>query len=711
MSDRSVALIGNPNTGKSTLFNALTGLRQKTGNYPGVTVERKAGRYVYKDQSFMVIDLPGAYSLNPRSMDEHITYETLVGRFEYEQKPDVIVVVIDASNLERNLFLVSQASALDLPVVVALNMVDVARQKGITIDIPALSKAMRMPVVEIHAQKGLGIESLKEILANPKLPVPDMVWDPPEDLDVAIALLAGGWLSTNTTLTKGARKLEALRLLQNPEGAARYVHEKDAHQLRDQVKEAITVIESGGHSASTYEILSRYKWIGEKAASCIRRMVPEDSFTARIDKVATHKIFGPLIFVAILLLIFQSIFSWSEPFMNGIENMFNQAGLFASEMLPEGLFSSLLTDGILAGLGGVVVFLPQILFLFFFISVLEGSGYMARAAFVMDGFMAKIGLHGRSVVPLISGFACAIPGIMATRTIENWRDRLITIMVLPFMACSARLPVYALLVAAFIPERWFFGFIPAQGLVFFGLYFFGILVAIISALVLKLIYPQKESVPFIMELPTYKWPNFRDIGIDMLERGWVFVREAGQTIMVISLILWFAARFPTMPEAELNRVIAQVPDSIASQTLASEQLRYSLAGRFGRVIEPVIEPLGFDWKIGIAIVTSFAAREVMVGTLNTLYSVQAEDDEIQTLKEKLRNDINPRTGKPVFSLLSSISLMLFFALSMQCMSTLAIVRRETNTWKWPIVMFVYMTVLAYVICLGVFQLGTLAGIK
>lgn len=710
MSDRTIALIGNPNTGKSTLFNALTGLRQKTGNYPGVTVERKAGRFQFNGQSFMVIDLPGTYSLNPRSADERITYETLIGRFEYEQRPEVIIVVVDASNLERNLYLVSQASGLGLPIVIALNMLDVAQDKGIKIDSRLLEKALQIPVIEINAHDGTGIDRLKEKLVNSALKIPEFIWEPSGDLETATALLSGGWLAEHTPLSKGARKAEALRLIQDPNGVAAYAGNKDVQGLKSQVEQAIRIIQEGGLSPTTAEILSRYAWIRSHAVQAIQRLSTGDTITARIDAVVTHKIAGPIFFVLILLVIFQSIFSWSEPMMEGIEHLFAAAGAFASTHLPKGLFASLVVDGILAGLGGVVVFIPQIMFLFFFISLLESSGYMARAAFVMDGFMSRIGLHGRSVVPLISGFACAIPGIMATRTIENWRDRLLTMMILPFMACSARLPVYALLVSAFIPEKWILGFIPLQGLVFFGLYFFGILVAILAALLLKQFFTDRDPVPFIMELPTYKLPNFKHMAMDMLERGWVFVHEAGRVIMVISLILWFAANFPALKEQDKARLLEGVSEENAESVLAAAQLRESWAGSFGRFIEPVIAPLGFDWKIGIALTTSFAAREVVVGTLNTLYSVQQSDDEaFISLKEKIRADKRSDTGAPVFTTLTAISLMLFYALSMQCMSTIAVVRRETNTWKWPIIMFVYMTTLAYIVSFTFFQAGKALG--
>jgi len=387
--------------------------------------------------------------------------------------------------------------------------------------------------------------------------------------------------------------------------------------------------------------------------------------------------------------------------MDIIDLLFVEGGAWLSEAFPPGMLNDLLVEGVIAGLGGVVIFLPQIIFLFFFIYVLEGTGYMARAAFVMDGFMTKVGLHGRSVVPLMSGFACAIPGIMAARTIENWRDRIITIMVLPFMACSARLPVYALLIAAFIPSTSVLGVFTLQGITFFGLYIFGILIAIFAAAVMKKIFPSGQQAPFIMELPSYKMPKWSVVFQNTAERGKVFITEAGKIIVAISIVLWFFASFPKIDITDYTA------ESNNSETIESYQLRNSFAGQFGKFIEPVIEPLGFDWKIGIGLLTSFAAREVMVGTLNTIYSIQESDGENSTLKEKLINDVNPETGKPVYSIATAISLMIFFALAMQCMSTIAIVKRETNSWKWPTAMFLYMTALAYLCSFIAFQLGSM----
>lgn len=449
------------------------------------------------------------------------------------------------------------------------------------------------------------------------------------------------------------------------------------------------------------EVLQRYDYIdGVTKNSLTQSNSQEKTRTDKIDAVVTHRVFGPIIFASILMLMFQAIFSWATPFMDFIDLVFIETGNWVANALPAGMLNDLLVEGVIAGLGGVVIFLPQIVFLFLFIYILEGTGYMARAAFVMDGFMTKVGLHGRSVVPLMSGFACAIPGIMATRTIENWRDRIITIMVLPFMACSARLPVYALLIAAFVPATTVLGIFTYQGLTFFALYIFGIVMALLAAAVMKRFFPTGSQTPFIMELPAYRIPKWDVVLHNVADRGWVFIKEAGKVIVGISIVLWFLASFPGVDESEYSQ------NAYEGETIESYQLRHSFAGKFGQIIEPTIEPLGFDWKIGIGLITSFAAREVMVGTLNTIYSIEGDDEDIVTLKQKLIDDTNPATGEPIYTVVTALSLMIFFALAMQCMSTIAIVRRETNSWKWPTAMFVYMSGLAYICSLLTYQIGS-----
>lgn len=698
----TIALVGNPNTGKSTIFNSLTGLRQKIANYPGITVERKVGTTIIGGVLHKVIDLPGAYSLNYKKLDERIAYEALIGSYEHEEVPDLAIVVADSSNLDRNLYLATQVMDLNIPTMLVLNMTDVAGNKGISINAETISDTLGIPVLAISAKNKKDIELIKEAIRNFDLKAPrPLKWVPDETLHDAMTLVIDEWIKPHTNIPENARYIEALRLISEGEFIGAFYTFEEAEIGKKVITKARGMIEQDGGNPMAVEVLRRYNFIGEctSVASKQTQQVGK-TYTDKIDAVVTHKVAGPVIFVAVLLFMFQAIFSWATPFMDLIDLFFVEGGAWVSNALSPGMLNDLLVEGVIAGLGGVIIFLPQILFLFFFIYILEGTGYMARAAFVMDGFMTKVGLHGRSVVPLMSGFACAIPGIMAARTIENWRDRIITIMVLPFMACSARLPVYALLIAAFIPPTTVLGIFTLQGITFFGLYIFGIAMAVLAAAVMKKIFPSGQQTPFIMELPSYKMPKWSVVFQNTAERGKVFVTEAGKIIVAISIVLWFLASFPKVGNEEF------VAEANTEETIESYQLRHSFAGRFGQIIEPTIEPLGFDWKIGIALLTSFAAREVMVGTLNTIYSIEEGDEVNETLKEKLINDINPETGQPVYSVATAISLMIFFALAMQCMSTIAIVRRETNSWKWPIAMFSYMTVLAYLCSLIAFQVGS-----
>lgn len=708
----TIALVGNPNTGKSTIFNALTGLKQKVGNYPGITVERKTGYIKVDGHQYKIIDLPGTYSLSHKKIDERIAYQTLIGEYEHEDTPDLAVLVLDATNLDRNLYLATQVMDLEIPMIVLLNMSDLAEERGITVDAEAIEQRLGIPVLPIVAKDKADIEKVRRAIANHDLSVPTpLSWKPEEALHEAIDIIKEEWLEPHTNLPKRAHPIEALRLIsdnQVPDDFHQHPNKKVAQEI---IAKAQQRIERAGHNPAAAEVMARYDFIEE----CTRNgsTHPEDeaeTLSDKIDTFVTHKVAGPIIFVAILLLMFQAIFSWAEPFMDMIDLFFVQFGNFVAQTLPPGILNDLLVEGVIAGLGGVIIFLPQIMFLFFFISILEGTGYMARAAFVMDGFMTRIGLHGRSVAPLISGFACAVPGIMATRTIESWNDRLITIMVLPFMACSARLPVYALMISAFVPSESVFGFISLQGLTFFGLYIFGIVMAIGAAWIMKQFFSDGTSTPFMMELPSYKMPNWSGVFYNMFERGWIFVKEAGKIIMAISIVLWFLASYPKVevPQEVLNAPQTTEASFNAQSSASSYKLKHSYAGQIGRFMEPAIKPLGFDWKIGIGLITSFAAREVMVGTLNTIYSVGSEGNVV-TLQKKLINDTDPETGEPVFTTLSAISLMVFFALAMQCMSTMAIVRRETNTWKWPLVMFTYMTALAYICSLIVYQGGQALG--
>lgn len=699
---KTIALIGNPNTGKSTVFNALTGLRQKIANYPGITVERKVGTTIVGGVLHQVVDLPGAYSLNYKKLDERIAYQTLIGDYEHEKQPDLVLAVADATNLDRNLFLVTQVMDLEIPIVLVLNMMDIAEQKQISINIEALSEKLGIPVIAISAKKKEDIEKLKEALAKveTKKTVP-LTWLESFQLRQAIGTVKSEWVDSDTEIPDCAKNTESLRLISEGSFDQVFYDYNNPEKGQEVIKKARSILEQSGENPMAAEVLQRYDYIDSVTkGALVEKGSTEKTLTDKIDAIVTHKVFGPLIFVGILMLMFQAIFSWATPFMDFIDLVFIETGNWVANAMPKGMLNDLLVEGVIAGLGGVVIFLPQIIFLFLFIYVLEGTGYMARAAFVMDGFMTKVGLHGRSVVPLMSGFACAIPGIMAARTIENWRDRIITIMVLPFMACSARLPVYALLIAAFIPATTVFGIFTYQGLTFFGLYIFGILMAIFAAAVMKKIFPSGQNTPFIMELPAYKLPKLDIVLRNTADRGWVFIKEAGKIIVAISIVLWFLASFPGVDENEY------ASNAYDGESIESFQLRNSFAGKFGQIIEPTIEPLGFDWKIGIGLITSFAAREVMVGTLNTIYSIEGDDEDIVTLKQKLIDDVNPATGEPIYTVATALSLMIFFALAMQCMSTIAIVRRETNSWKWPTAMFLYMSTLAYICSLITFQIGS-----
>ena len=692
----TIALVGNPNTGKSTIFNALTGLRQKIANYPGITVERKMGTTIINGVLHKIIDLPGAYSLNHKKADERITYETLIGSYDHEEKPDLLLMVVDASNLERNLFLASQVMDLQIPMLMVLTMSDIADERGIRIQSQQLSNVWGVPVISINARSKQCDVQIKQALVEQGVATPKpFQWNPSKPLRQAVERLDKEWLSEHTQLPERARPIEALRLLAEGSLEDSFYQYSEEGKAKKLIEELQNTLEAQSENPTAAEVVQRYRFIGDSSeGSVTKEQRDEQTWTDRLDNVLTHRVAGPVIFVLVLLVMFQSIFSWATPFMDMIDMLFIEFGAFVGSSLPAGLLNSLLVDGIIAGLGGVVIFLPQIIFLFLFIYFLEGTGYMARAAFVMDGFMTKVGLHGRSVVPLMSGFACAIPGIMATRTIENWRDRLITIMILPFMACSARLPVYAVMIAAFVPDKRVIGFLTLQGLVFFGLYLFGIVMAVGSAAVMKRIFPTGKPTPFLMELPPYKWPNVSSVVIQSLERGKIFVTEAGKIIVAISIILWVLASFPTYEPTASDLADMDANGQTSEQMISTLQLNQSYAGTFGQWIEPAIEPLGFDWKIGIGLLTSFAAREVMVGTLNTIYSIEETEEQLGLI-ERLRSETDPETGLPKYTLATALSLMIFFAIAMQCMSTLAIVKRETNSWKWPLVMFGYMTVLAY----------------
>lgn len=655
----TIALAGNPNAGKTTLFNALTGLKQKVANYPGVTVERKSGPWQLNGHAADLIDLPGLYSLDATSLDEHIARDIITGEQQGIGRPDAVVAVVDATNLERNLYLVTQLFEFGVPVVVALTMIDAFEKQKHQIDVEMLAALLKTPVVAVNAKTGRGIDELAQ--------------------------------KVNTVVGT------------TPE--VPYVFEETT--------------EDGPHG----KIFARYQFISNAVQESVWHSDHDKHrLSEKIDRVLTHRFFGLVILVAILLVVFQTIFSWATLPMDLLEQGFGALSGGVKSALPPGILADLIAEGIIAGVGGVVVFLPQILLLFLFISLLEDSGYMARAAFLLDKLMSRIGLHGKAFLPLISSFACAIPGIMATRTIESRRDRFATILIAPFMSCSARLPVYTLMIGAFFGGQYVMGFISVGALLMLIMYAIGIIVAIVVAFILKRTVLKAPPPPFLMELPPYRLPNLRTVLQNMLTRAWLFLKRAGTVILAISIILWALMYFPRSEPAQSEPPAVAgglTPKTEAVNTTAqpsataggsdSEQLRNSYAGKLGHAIEPVIEPLGFDWKIGVALIASFAAREVLVSTLSIIYNVgKDENEESETLISAIREE-KKDDGTPVWTPLTALTLMVFFVLAMQCMSTLAVVRRETNSWLWPIFMMAYMTALAYLGALLTYQGGKLLG--
>jgi len=690
--DIRVALVGNPNTGKSTLFNVLTGLNQKIGNFPGVTVDKKTGYTNLPDgRTAEIIDLPGTYSLYPKSQDESIVFSVLADQAN-PSKPDLVVVILDASNLKRNLLLYTQVADLKIPVVIALNMIDLADKAGITIDIDLFSKKLGVPVVPISARKIAGIDKLKAAIsyAN-KIALQE------ESIDVeAIAPQLIAAISDQLKID-------------NPYFALQLAHQHETLKFLS-AKENDTIEgleqEFSFHSqkAQGTETIARYSFINELLYDTLKKpeTAQDESLSNKIDKVLTHKIFGFILFFAILLFMFQAIFSWSSYPMELIADLFVWVQNQLHHLLPAGPLTSLLVDGVIAGLSGVIVFIPQIAILFAFISILEDTGYMSRVTFMMDKLMRKVGLNGKSVVPLIGGFACAVPSIMSTRTIENWKDRMITIMVTPLVTCSARLPIYTLLIALVVPNRNVWWLFNLQGLALTGMYIFSLVSAVVVAFVFKLILKGRERGYFIMELPVYRMPRWNNVLYSMYERAKTFVLQAGKVIIAVSVILWVLASYG--PGNRFEKIDQKYQQPQYTKTLnadelnravASEKLENSYAGVLGHFIEPAIRPLGFDWKIGIALITSFAAREVFVGTMATIYSVNGSAEKMESVQKKMGSAKNPETGQPVFTLAVAFSLMMFYAFAMQCASTVAVVYRETKNWRWPAIQFAYMAVLAY----------------
>jgi ferrous iron transport protein B len=698
--DLRVALVGNPNTGKSTLFNVLTGLNQKIGNFPGVTVDKKTGFCDLPDgRRAEIIDLPGTYSLYPKSQDESIVFSILADR-DNGLNPDLIVVVIDATNLKRNLLLYTQVADLKIPVIIALNMMDLANKDLISIDINKFSMKLGVPVIPIAARRVTGIDKLKEAIsyANKFALQQD---------SIDVTAIAPFIIADISKEIPTDNPYFALQL------AHQHEHLKFLTPGQSQRIEELEAIH-GFHSqkAQATETIARYYFINELLAETVTKPqgIQGESTSNRIDKILTHKIFGFVIFIGILLFIFQSIFAWSAYPMDLIANAFVWVQSQLHHLLPAGPATNLLVDGIVAGLSGVMVFIPQIAILFAFISILEDTGYMSRVTFMMDKIMRKVGLNGKSVVPLIGGFACAVPSIMSTRTIENWKDRMITIMVTPLVACSARLPVYTLLIALVVPNQRVWGIFNMQGLALTAMYVLSLISAVIVAWVFKFILKGRERGYFIMELPVYRMPRWNNVLLSMYDRAKAFVLQAGKVIIAVSVILWVMAsygpgdRFERIDKKYAAPQYKTMNAGDLSRIIASEKLENSYAGTLGHVIEPVIRPLGFDWKIGIALITSFAAREVFVGTMATIYSVDGDADKLETVQKKMANAVNPKTGQPVFTVAVAFSLMMFYAFAMQCASTIAVVYRETKNWRWPAAQFAYMTVLAYVISLITYQL-------
>lgn len=700
-----IALIGNPNAGKSSLFNQLTGLRQKTGNFPGVTVDKKSGTSTLAGQSgseavdITVVDLPGVYSIYPKSLDEQIVTDILANP-QHPDFPDVAVVVADASNLRRNLLLFTQIADLNLPVVLALNMLDVAKQQHLEVNAVKLAMSLGVPVVRINARTGEGIATLKQAIQT-QLTEPSYVKQPFFDPAEAVPDLIED--------TKASYQLENNYL------ALQYVMQHDGFSFLDRRQREgldglIDRYQFSEPDFQAQETIQRYQRIADvvKDAVTDRRPLNQPTWSQRIDRVLLHPVWGYLIFAFILLLIFQAIFAWAEPFMNAIDEGVAWLNGTLKAQLPDGALTSLLTDGILAGIGGILVFIPQIAFLFMLVSVLEESGYMSRVMVLMDRIMRKFGLNGRSVVPLISGVACAVPAIMATRTIGTRRERLITIMVTPLMSCSARLPIYTILIALVVPQQQVLGIFNLQGIAMMGLYLLGFGAALVAAFIMKKLLKTRERSLFVMELPTFKLPRWNHVGLTVWESVRAFVWEAGRVILAISIVLWVLASYgpgDAMDKAEsrVRQEMKTVAPATVENEVAAQRLENSYAGRFGHFIEPVIKPLGYDWKIGIALLSSFAAREVFVGTMSTIYSIGDAGEDSQTIRERLESERNPETGGRMYTPALAYSLLVFYVFAMMCMSTLATVYRETRSWKWPAVQLAYMSALAYLSALLVYQ--------
>lgn len=698
----NIALVGNPNSGKSSLFNALTGLNQKVGNFPGVTVDKKTGYFRISSQlDCRVVDLPGTYSLYPRREDEWVAYRVLMQQDKH-LNPEMLVLAVDASNLKRNLLFVSQIIDLKIPVVVALTMLDLAKKKGIVIDVPELERELGVPVIPINPRKNKGLSQLKKVIEQT---ANNLYKSPARDF-INNQALATPAIGNVKKLLPNISDYKAIHYLINHES-----FELDAVMQRD--IETIEEAHGFNHTkVQAEEIIQRYQRISHVLKQSVSEPSPlqKTLLTEKIDNILLHRRWGYLILLAVLFLLFQSIFWLAEYPMTFIEWGFAELGAWFSTHMPQAWWADLFVNGILAGLSGILVFVPQIIILFGLINILEDTGYMARISFLTDKLMRKVGLNGKSVMPMISGFACAVPAVMSARNIENRKERLLTILVTPLMSCSARLPVYTILISLVIPKIMFAGFLGLQGLVMMGLYLLGVVMALLVSYVARWFINISEKSFFILELPVYRSPRWKNIFFSMISNARIFVVEAGKIIMIISLVLWALSSYG--PPQKMKKVREQYASLAAAQPQNERQLNKemntallenSYAGHMGKSIEPLIAPLGFDWKIGIALITSFAAREVFVGTMATLYSVEDDGEESLLLREKMQQ-ATYSDGSRVYTLASGLSLMIFYAFAMQCMSTLAVVKRETRTWKWPIVQLLYMTALAYFMSMLVYQL-------
>ncbi len=686
---KKVALLGNPNCGKSSLFNHLTGLNQKVGNFPGVTVEKRTGMCTLGNGSKLkIIDLPGAYSLYPRSMDEKVVFETLLNP-NNRDFPDLAIIIVDASNIKRNLLLFTQIVDLGIPVILALNMLDVATNLGQRVNPTTIARSFSIPTISLNARTGHGIDLLKKAIIE---------FEFVEQKSIFNATLFEKNLEQNVKDKFGITNnyLAHILIIQYQDFPNLTIDQKAY------VKELIRKEKFNPELSQSKEIIDRYKIIDKVIKEVVVYNLDKNrNLTERLDKIFTHKVYGYLMFLGILFLMFQAIFAWAQTPMDLIDYAFSELGIYIKTIFPPGVFTSLLSEGVIPGVGGVVLFLPQIAILFAFISILEETGYMSRVVFLMDKIMRKFGLNGRSVVPLISGVACAIPAILATRTIDNWKERLTTIFVTPLMSCSARLPVYTILIALVVPDTKVLGLLNMQGLALMGMYLLGFVMSIVSAAIITAIVKIKDKGYFIMELPLYKIPRWKNVGITIYDKSKTFTLEAGKIILAISIILWVAASYG--PSDKVSHAERYITESLKGEEISPDnfkikvdafKLENSFAGIFGKTLEPVIKPLGYDWKIGIALVTSFAAREVFVGTMATIYSIGSEEES--TIKSRMKAEINPETGGPMYTPAVALSLMVFYAFAMQCMSTLAIVKKETNSWKWPMIQLLYMTGLAYI---------------